>query len=125
MNNDELFELRQQLEEAQKEVEKEQKDNIEQDDFGYSEVLKERQKKKDALKERLIKQNLSDKEIEKLFRIIEKAEAEMEKIKKNFNYKAKIQGASIKLHDDLIAIQNKMKKDFDEEFTRILRQKKS
>lgn len=126
MSNDELFEFQQQLEKAQEEVEKEHQEIIEKkDDFGFSEVLKERQKKKDALKERLINQNFTDKEIGKLFKIIEKAEDEMEKIKKAYNYKAKVKGASVKMRDDLIAVQNKMKKDFDEEFMKMLKQKKS
>lgn len=126
MSNDELFEFQQQLEQAQEEVEKEHQEIIEKkDDFGFSEVLKERQKKKDALKERLINQNFTDKEIDKLFKIIEKAENEMEKIKKAYDYKAKIKGASVKMRDDLIAVQNKMKQDFDKEFMKMLNQKKS
>lgn len=126
MSNDELFEFQQQLEQAQVEVEKEHQEAIEQkDDFGFAQVLAERQKKKDALKERLVNQNFTEKEINKLFKIIEKAEDEMEKIKKAYDYKAKIKGASVKMRDDLIAVQNKMKKDFDEEFMRMLKQKKS
>ena len=126
MSNDELFEFQQQLEQAQQEVEKKHQEVIEQkDDFGFAQVLEERKKKKDALKERLVKQNFNDKEIEKLFKIIEKAEVEMEKIKKAYNYKAKIKGASVKMRDDLIAVQNKMKKDFDEEFMKMLKAKKS
>ena len=126
MNNDELFEFQQQLEQAQVEVEKEHQEIIEKkDDYGFAQVLAERQKKKEALKERLVKQNFSEKEIEKLFKIIEKAEDEMEKIKKAYDYKAKIKGASVKMRDDLIAVQNKMKKDFDEEFIKMLKQKKA
>ena len=126
MSNDELFEFQQQLEQAQVEVEKEHQEIIEKkDDFGFAQVLAERQKKKEALKERLVKQNFSEKEIEKLFKIIEKAEDEMEKIKKTYDYKAKIKGASVKMRDDLIAVQNKMKKDFDEEFIKMLKQKKA
>ena len=126
MSNDELFEFQQQLEQAQVEVEKEHQEAFEQkDDFGFAQVLRERQKKKDALKERLVNQNFTEKEINKLFKIIEKAEDEMEKIKKAYDYKAKIKGASVKMRDDLIAVQNKMKKDFDEEFMKMLKQKKS
>ena len=126
MSNDDFFLFQEELEQAQVEVEKEHQEIIEKkDDYGFAQVLAERQKKKEALKERLVKQNFSEKEIEKLFKIIEKAEDEMEKIKKAYDYKAKIKGASVKMRDDLIAVQNKMKKDFDEEFIKMLKQKKA
>ena len=123
MNHDDLEEFQKALEQAKKE-ENTNQDEID-DDFGFREVLIERQKHKDALKERLIKQNFSDKEIDKLFKIIKKAEDDMEKVKKSYNYKSGVPGAGIKLKNDLIEIQNKMKSDFNKEFMEMLEKKKN
>ena len=123
MNHDDLEEFQKALEQAKKE-ENTNQDEID-DDFGFREVLIERQKHKDALKERLIKQNFSDKEIDKLFKIIKKAEDDMEKVKKSYNYKSGVPGAGIKLKNDLIEIQNKMKADFNKEFMEMLEKKKN
>lgn len=124
MNFDDISELQNQLEQAQKDLEEIQKQEEKPNDFGFGEVLKERQKHKIALRERLEKQDFTKKEIEKLFKIISKAEDEMEKIKAKFDYKAKIQGSGIKLQADLIEVQKKMKKEFDIEFYKILQAKK-
>ncbi len=126
MSFDEFQEFQNELEKAEKEINapKEQAKK-EEDDFGYKEVLAERQKHKDALKERLIKQNFTQKEIDKLFKIISKAEIDMEKVKSAYNYKSKIPGAGIKLRDTLIEIQNKMKADFDKEFNEMILKKKN
>lgn len=124
MNFDDISEFQNQLEQAQKDLEEIQKQEEKPNDFGFGEVLKERQKHKNALRERLEKQNFTKKEIEKLFKIISKAEDEMEKIKAKFDYKAKIPGSGIKLQADLIEVQKKMKKEFDIEFYKILQAKK-
>lgn len=124
MNFDDISEFQNQLEQAQKDLEEIQKQEEKSNDFGFSEVLKERQKHKNALRERLEKQDFTKKEIEKLFKIISKAEDEMEKIKAKFDYKAKIPGSGIKLQTDLIEVQKKMKKEFDIEFYKILQAKK-
>lgn len=124
MSFEDLNAFQNELERAQDELEKIQEQQEKPDDFGFSEVLKERQKHKDALRVRLEKQNFSEKEIEKLFKIISKAEEEMEKVKAKFDYKAKIPGSGLKLQKDLTDIQNIMKKEFDLEFYKILQSKK-
>ncbi|MBE7708003.1 MAG: hypothetical protein E7Z88_04760 [Cyanobacteria bacterium SIG27] len=125
MSFEDFQEIQEQLERAQKEQEQKEKLQKEEqiDDFGFSEVLEERQKHKDALRERLEKQNFSKKEIEKLFDIISKAEIEMEEVKAKFDYKAKVPGSGVKLQQDLIDIQKKMKLEFDIEFYKILLKK--
>ena len=123
MNHDDLEEFQKALEQAKKE-ENTNQDEVD-DDFGFREVLIERQKHKDALKERLIKQNFSDKEIDKLFKIIKKAEDDMEKVKKSLKYDSKMPGLGVKLKRDLIEIQNKMKADFNKEFSEIISKKKN
>ena len=127
MSFDEFSVFQEEIEKAEKEQEEQLKLNKkkeEADDWGFGEVLKERQKHKDALRQRLAAQNFSEKEIEKLFKIISKAEEEMEKVKSRYNYKAKISGSGIKLRNDLVEIQMKMKEEFDKEFMKILTEKK-
>lgn len=127
MSFEEFQEFQEQLERAQKEQEqKEMLQKPEQiDDFGFSKVLDERQKHKDSLRRRLEIQKFSENEIDKLFKIISKAEIEMEEVKSKFDYKAKIRGSGVKLQQDLIAIQKKMKEDFDKEFKKIIEKKRS
>lgn len=125
MSFEEFEEFQQQLEHAQREEEQKEKlkakTNI--NDFGLSEVLEERQKHKDLLRERLKTQNFSEKEIDKLFGIISKAELEIEKIKANFDYTAKIRGSEIKFKNDIDFIREKMNKEFNLEFYKILYEK--
>ena len=80
MSFDEFYDFQEEIEKAQKEQDEQEKlnRNDQFDDFGFGEVLEERQKHKYALRERLEKQNFTSKEIEKLFNIISKAEEEME-----------------------------------------------
>lgn len=127
MSFDDFLEFQNAINEAQKEQEqkKELLDSDKKDDFGFSEVLKKRQEKKDALKLRLEKLNFSQKEIDKLFKIIHKAEIEMEEIKAKFDYKSRVPGAGKKLYNDLIAIQEKMELDFNSEFNKMLIEKKN
>ena len=127
MSFEEFQEIQEQLERAQKEQEQKEKLQKEEhiDDFGFSKVLEERQKHKDGLRRRLEIMQFSEKEIDKLFKIIEKAEVNMEEVKAKFDYKAKIKGSGVKLQQDLIAIQLKMKEDFDKEYKRIIEKKRS
>ena len=127
MSFEEFYAFQEELERAQKEQEEQSKLNKKKDevnDWGFGEVLKERQKHKDSLRRRLEIQKFSKKEIERLFKIITLAEEEMEEIKSKFDYKAKIKGSGVKLRDDLIQVQMKMKEDFDKEFKKIIEEKK-
>ena len=125
MSFEDIFQFQQALEKAEKELAEIEKENTEEkkDDYGFSEVLKERQKKKDALKEKLLTLNFTEKEINKLFKIISSAEDEMEKIKKGYNYKEQIPGQAVKMQKDLLETQRKMKIAFDSEFDKILKAK--
>ena len=128
MSFEEFEAFQKEIEQAQKEQEEQSELNKkleEPDDWGFSEVLKERQKHKDSLKKRLENLKFNEKEIQRLFKIISKAEFEMEKVKQGYDYKSKIPGSGVKLRDSLVAIQNKMKEDFDKEFQRIIIEKKS
>lgn len=127
MSFEDLDAFQEELERAQKEQEEYSKLNKKEEDgndWGFGEVLKERQKHKDALRKRLENQNFSENEIEKLFKIISKAELEMEEIKSKFNYKARIPGSGVKFQKDLYEIQMRMKDEFDKEFKRMLQEKK-
>lgn len=127
MSFEEFDAFQEELERAQKEEEEQLKLNKKKEegnDWGFSEVLKERQKHKDALRKRLQIQKFSEKEIDRLLKIISKAELEMEEIKSKFDYKAKVVGSGVKLQKDLIEVQKKMKEDFDKEFKQIIAEKK-
>ena len=67
--------------------------------------------------------NIRSEDVDKLFEIISKAEEDIEKVKRAFDYKAKISGSAEKMYNDIIAIQKKMKIDFDEEFKKIYKAK--
>jgi len=124
MSFDEIFEFQNEIERAKREHEN--KENLKKEykaDYGFSQVLEERQKKKDNLKSQLLSIGLSNEDIDKLFEIISKAEKEMEEVKKAFDYKAKVSGSGEKMYNDILAIQKKMKADFDEEFKRIYNNK--
>lgn len=124
MSFDDILEFQSEIDRIEKEEEhKEALKGDSKDDFGFSEILEERQKKKENLRKQLLSLNLNDNEIDKLFEIIVKAEEEMEKVKRNFDYKAKIPGSAEAMQNELISIQNNMKKAFDDEFERIYRAK--
>ena len=127
MGFEEFNAFQEELERAEKEQEEQlelTKKNDKHDDWGFVEVLKERQKHKDALRKRLEILRFNEKEIEKLFKIISKAEHKMEEVKSKYDYKAKIKGSGVKLQNDLLEIQIKMKEEFDKEFKNIFQQKK-
>lgn len=93
------------------------------DDSGFNEIIFQRQAKYKGIKERLKGYYLTDKEIEELFKIITKAEMDMEAIKRKFNgekYKAK---DLVAFEKKLIDIQKKMKEDFDNKLNKILKEK--
>jgi len=95
------------------------------EDFGFSEILEERQKKKAALRRRLLNYDLEDKNVDKLLKIIFRAEESMEKIKKAFNYSSKKVGSAEKMQKELIDVQIKMAKEFDEELLKMLKKKRN
>ena len=125
MSFEDIFQFQQELEKAEKELNalETEQEKPKKNDFGYSEVLKERQKKKDDLKGKLLSLNFSEKEVNKLLKIISNAEAEMEKIKKGYNYKEQIPGQAVKMQKDLLEVQRKMKLNFDAEFDKMLKAK--
>ena len=93
------------------------------DDSGFNEIIFQRQAKYKGIKERLKGYYLTDTEIEELFKIITKAEMDMEAIKRKFNgekYKAK---DLVAFEKKLIDIQKKMKEDFDNKLNKILKEK--
>jgi len=112
------------LNKVEKTIDKEEdlKSNFD-DDYGFSEVLKQRREKKDALRKRLYKYYLKDNEIDKLFEIIEKAEIKMEKIKKSVDYSNYTRKDMYKMAQDLEAVQLEMKSNFDFELNKVLKAK--
>jgi len=95
----------------------------ESDESGFKEVVFERQKHLDALKERLKKYYLTDEEINKLFRIIEDAEIEMEKVKRSFKPKEYTQENLSKFQKKLFDIQTRMKYDFEKKLNKTIKDK--
>lgn len=93
------------------------------DDSGFNEILFQRQSQHKAIEKRLKGYYLSEKEIDKLMEIIIKAEMEMENIKRKFNAKKYTEKELFKLRKNLLEIQVKMKKDFDESLNKVLKKK--
>lgn len=93
------------------------------DDTGFNQVLFERQKKLEAIRERLKRYELTEFEINKLFDIIIDAEIKMEEIKRGFKAKNCNTNDLDNFYDKLIEIQNKMKNDFDSKLIAILKNK--
>ena len=93
------------------------------DDSGFNEILFQRQSQHKAIEKRLKGYYLSEKEIDKLMEIIIKAEMEMENIKRKFNAKKYTEQELFKLRKNLLEIQVKMKKDFDESLNKVLKKK--
>ena len=89
------------------------------DKMGFNKVIFERQAKLNALRERLKQYYLSDSELDNLFKIIEQAEMEMEKVKSKFNGKNYETTDMMKLQKDLVLIQKKMKTDFEKKLNDI------
>lgn len=93
------------------------------DKMGFNKVIFERQAKLNALRERLKQYYLSDSELDTLFKIIEQAEMEMEKVKSKFNGKNYETTDMMKLQKDLVLIQKKMKTDFEKKLSDIIKAK--
>lgn len=93
------------------------------DDSGFTELVFKRQEKLKALKVRLQRYYLTDKEIDDLFQIIIKAEMEMEHVKRKFNSRKYTEIDLVKFQNKLIDIQKKMKKDFEEKLNKTLKNK--
>ncbi len=93
------------------------------DDSGFNEIVFKRQEKLKALKVRLKKYYLTDKEIDDLFQIIIKAEIDMEQVKRKFNARKYTEMDLVKFQNKLIDIQKKMKKDFDEKLNKTIKTK--
>ena len=127
MSFEDMLQFQLELEKAEKELAKIEQEALEkkENDFGFAEVLKEREQKKEILKQRLLSINFNEKEIAKLFKIISNAEDEMEKIKKAYDYNKQIPGQSVKMQKDLLEAQKKMKIAFDTEFDKILKSKQN
>ncbi len=100
-----------------------EEENEQEYDFGYKEVVEERKKHKDALRQRLYKYYLKDDEIDKLFKIIENAENKMDKIKNNTDYKNAQAGDILRMSEKLKDIQNQMKEEFEKELNKTLKRK--
>ncbi len=91
--------------------------------FGFDEVLKQRQIKKDALRKRLYKYYLNDEEIDNLFKIIERTEQKMEKIKYSLDYSNLKDGQVTDMTNKLLKVQDEMKVEFDKQLNKVLKKK--
>ncbi|MBR6163240.1 hypothetical protein IKQ26_05085 [bacterium] len=91
--------------------------------MGFNEVLFARQEKINALRERLKQYYLTDEELDHLFKIIEQAEMDMEKVKRRFNGKNYDHADMMKLQKDLVLIQKKMKDDFEKKLSDTIKAK--
>ena len=121
MSDKDFFEIQNELLNAYEEQEEINEQDA--DDFGFGEVLAQRREKKKALRQRLQKYYLKDKEIDELFKIIEKAEDKMEKIKRSVDYKNCAMGEVSKMSERLYEVQNQMKEDFEKELNKVLKRK--
>lgn len=80
---------------------------------GFEKVVYDRQIHKDALRKRIKKYYLSDDEIDKLFKIIEKAEIEIENIKRRQNYNKCSREDLVEISKKIANIQEKMRDEFE------------
>lgn len=113
MSNEEIFSF------LNAEFDKVQK--LEEDDFGYSEVIEKRAEKKEEIKKRLQGYYLSEKVIDDLLKIIDKAEEKIDKIKKSYKPKKAKPGDAQDMFDEIIKIQEEMKKKFEEELLKAIK----
>ena len=93
------------------------------DDSGFNEIIFEREARHNAIKKRLKRYYLSEKEINSAMEIIINAEIEMEKEKRKFKKKDYNQQDLFKFQKKLFEIQVKMKKNFDEKVNNLLKKK--
>ena len=93
------------------------------DDSGFTEMIFERQEKLKSLRERLKQYYLTEKELDNLFKIIEKAEMDIEKVKRSFKKKDYDRLDLFKFQKKILEIQVKMKKDFEEKLEKTIKEK--
>lgn len=93
------------------------------DDSGFNEMIFERQAKIKSLRERLKKYYLTEKELDNLFKIIEKAEMDIEKVKRGFKKKDYDKIDLFKFQKKILEIQVKMKSDFEEKLAKTIKEK--
>lgn len=91
---------------------------------AFDEMYAERQKHKDALRERLKKYALTEKELDNLFKIITKAEIEIEELKSKQKFKENYTREELdKFGFKIFEIQHKMRTEFDEKLKKIINKK--
>ena len=90
---------------------------------GFEEMVYKRQSHKDTLTKRLKKYLLSEDEIDKMLKIVEKAEIEIEKIKRSLDYKKADHADMISMMKKIYCVQKKMKEDFEKKLTETVKNK--
>ena len=93
------------------------------DDSGFNEMIFQRQAKIKSLRERLKQYYLTEKELDDLFKIIEKAEMDIEKVKRGFKKKEYDRLDLFKFQKKILEIQVKMKNDFEEKLQKTIKDK--
>ena len=94
-----------------------------ENDDGFNEVVFQRNEKKKALRERLKKYKLDDKELDDLFKIIVDAEIVMEKIKRKYKGDDYTVAELNKFKKQMKDVQEKMQKDFEKKLADTLQKK--
>ena len=94
-----------------------------ENDDGCNEVVFQRNEKKKALRERLKKYKLDDKELDDLFKIIVDAEIVMEKIKRKYKGDDYTVAELNKFKKQMTDVQEKMQKDFEKKLADTLQKK--
>lgn len=93
------------------------------DDSGFTEMVFERQAKIKQLRERIKKYRLSEEEMDNLFKIIEQAEIDIEKIKRGFKKKNYTEDDLVNFQDKIVERQQKMQTDFENKLTQLVKNK--
>lgn len=93
------------------------------DDSGFNEMIFERQAKIKSLRERLKKYYLTEEELDNLFKIIEKAEMDIEKVKRGFKTQNYTQLDLLKFQKKIVKLQEKMKADFEAKLSKTIKEK--
>lgn len=92
-------------------------------DDGFNEVVFQRNEKKKALRERLKKYRLDEKELDDLFKIIVDAEIAMEKVKRKYKGDDYTVAELNKFKKQMTELQEKMKSDFEKKLADTLQKK--
>lgn len=93
------------------------------DDSGFTELVFERQAKIKQLRERVKKYHLTEAELDDLFKIIEKAEFDIEKVKRSFKTKGYTEEELINFQNRIVKIQEKMRDDFEDKLAKLVKNK--